>query len=102
VDQVHPEFRECHGGIAYLAYKSIEKCDTDLKINLYNNIVLAGGTTLLKNFRDRFDYEVREFAHNEAKTDINVNAALHRKNAAWVGGSMLSSLSTFSEMTIKN
>ena len=46
----HPEFDTCDGGIVQLAYRSIEKCDSDLKVNLYNNIVLAGGTTLLKNF----------------------------------------------------
>ena len=92
---------DCTGGIAKLAYESIEKCDSDLKINLYNNIVLAGGTTLMKRFPERFDYELRKFARGDAKTDINISAALHRKYAAWVGGSMLASFSTFSDMTIK-
>ena len=92
---------DCTGGIAQLAYQSIEKCDSDLKINLYNNIVLAGGTTLMKRFPERFDYELRKFARGEAKTDININPALNRKYAAWVGGSMLASFSTFSDMTIK-
>ena len=50
VDVVHPEFEECKGGIAQLAFQSIKKVDSDLKINLYNNIVLTGGTTMLKNF----------------------------------------------------
>ena len=84
-----------------MAYHSIEKCDSDLKINLYNNIVLAGGTTLMKSFPERFDFELRKLAHNDAKTDIIVTAAVHRKNAAWVGGSMLSSFNTFHMMTIK-
>jgi actin, other eukaryote len=97
----HPEFEECHSGIAQLAYHSIEKCDSDLKINLYNNIVLAGGTTLMRSFPERFDYELRKLASNDAKTDIIVTAALHRKNAAWVGGSMLASFNTFHMMTIK-
>lgn len=38
---------------------------------------------------------------NSAKTDINVYADLHRKYAAWIGGSMIASFSTFSDMTIK-
>lgn len=97
----HPEFDSCQGGIAQLAYRSIEKCDSDLKVNLYNNIVLAGGTTLMKNFPDRFDWELRSLAAAEAKTEIIVTAALHRKNAAWVGGSMLASFNTFHMMTIK-
>ena len=41
---------------------AIEKCDSDLKINLYNNIVLAGGTTLMKGFTERFDNEIRNLA----------------------------------------
>lgn len=40
-------------------------------------------------------------AQHEAKTEILVTAALHRKNAAWVGGSMLASFNTFHMMTIK-
>ena len=37
-------------GIAEMTFNSIEKCDGDLQINLYNNIVLAGGSTLLNGF----------------------------------------------------
>lgn len=91
-----------HGyGLTKIACDSIEKCDADLKINLYNNIVLAGGTTLMHGFYERFEQEIHNEADEKAKTEINVNAALHRKNAAWIGGSMLSSFSTFSDMTIK-
>lgn len=39
-------------------------------------------------------------AEQSAKTDIYVFADLHRKNAAWIGGSMLSSFSTFRDMCI--
>lgn len=83
-----------------MAYQSIEKCDSDLKINLYNNIVLAGGSTLMPGFRDRFEDEINRIAEHNAKTDINIFADLHRKNAAWIGGSMLASFSTFKDMCI--
>ena len=83
-----------------MAYESIEKCDSDLKINLYNNIVLAGGSTLMPGFRDRFENEIIRLAEHNAKTDINIFADLHRKNAAWIGGSMLASFSTFRDMCI--
>jgi len=39
-------------------------------------------------------------AEQNAKTDINIFADLYRKNAAWIGGSMLASFSTFRDMTI--
>lgn len=41
-------------GVVNMAYRSIEMCDSDLKINLYNNIVLAGGSTLMPGFKERF------------------------------------------------
>lgn len=88
-------------GISEMAFRSIEKCDNDLKINLYNNIVLAGGSTLMPGFKERFEMEICQMAEHSAKTDINIYADLYRKNAAWIGGSMLTSFSTYREhMTI--
>lgn len=87
-------------GIAQMAFTSIEKCDSDLKINLFNNIVLAGGSTVMPGFKERFEDEILKLAEHNAKTDINVYADLHRRHAAWIGGSMLASFSTFRDMTI--
>ena len=97
----NPSIMGCQDpGIAQMAFESIEKCDADLKINLYNNIVLAGGSSLMPGFRDRFEDEIIKLGEHSAKTDINVFADLHRKNAAWIGGSMLASFSTFKDMCI--
>ena len=88
-------------GIARMAFDSIEKCDNDLKNScLYGNIVLAGGSTLMPGFKERFEAEIRGYAAHSADTDIKVFADLHRKNAAWIGGSMVSSFSTFRDMTV--
>ena len=51
-------------GIVEMAYHSIEKCDPDLRINLYNNIVLAGGTTVMPGFKDRFEDEIIILCNN--------------------------------------
>lgn len=55
----------------------------------------------MPGFHERFDYELKMLAMHSTKTDINVYADLHRKYAAWIGGSMIASFSTFSDMTIK-
>ena len=55
----------------------------------------------MRGFHERFENSLRELAEHGAKTDINVSAALHRKYAAWIGGSMLASFSTFGDTTIK-
>lgn len=101
-DYLGPAEADCKGGIARIAYESIDKCDSDLRVDLYNNIVLAGGTTMMKGFVERFEYEMKKLAEHTAKTEININASLTRDQAAWIGGSMLSSMSTFGEMTIKS
>jgi actin-related protein len=54
----------------------------------------------MPGFRERFEEEILKLAENSAKTDINVVADLHRRHAAWIGGSMLASFSTFRDMAI--
>jgi centractin len=39
----------------------------DLRKTLYNEIVVAGGTTMTQGFPDRFIYEVRKFSPKDAK-----------------------------------
>lgn len=51
------------GGIAKLAFESIRQCDSDLKVSLYSNIVLAGGSTMMNGFYERFDQEMRRLVH---------------------------------------
>lgn len=88
-------------GIAEMAFNSIEKCDNDLKNTfLFGNIVLAGGSTLMPGFKERFEREIRERSAGSADTDIKVYADLHRKNAAWIGGSMIASFSTFKDIAL--
>ena len=88
-------------GIAEMAYKSIELCDNDLKNSaLYGSIMLAGGSTMMPGFKERFESDIRNLAAQTADCDIKVFADLHRKNAAWIGGSMISSFSTFKDMAV--
>ena len=56
-----------------MAFESIQQCDTDLKVSLYTNIVLAGGSTMMRGFYERFDSEMREFiteAQDDQKSDF--------------------------------
>jgi actin-related protein len=61
------EFKELKG-IAQMTATSIDKCDSDLKLKLYENIVLAGGTTVMPGFRERFEDEIIKITKNNAKT----------------------------------
>ena len=85
-------------GIHKLTFKSIMKCDVDIRKDLYNNIVLSGGSTMFKGVDDRVSKEMKALAP-ESMT-IKIIAPPERKYSVWIGGSILSSLSTFEEMWI--
>jgi actin-related protein len=85
-----------------LALDSILKCDNDLRNNLFANIVLAGGTTMMAGFVERFEQEILSNLPPEIlQSDVHILADSFREHAAWIGGSMLASLETWSKyMTI--
>ena len=85
-------------GIGMMAYKSIMRCDVDIRKSLFGNMVLAGGSTLFKGFPERFKHELYQLAPSAIK--VNVVANPDRAVSQFVGGSILASLSTFHEMWI--
>ena len=80
-------------GIHELTYKSIGKCDIDVRKELYGNIVMSGGTTMFENIDKRLEAEVRNLAPKTMK--IKVVAPPERKYSVWIGGALLSGLATF-------
>jgi len=89
--------KECEG-IHSTTYNSIMKCDVDIRKDLYGNIVLSGGTTMFEGIADRMSAEITELAPSSMK--IKIVAPPERKYSVWIGGSILSSLSTFQQMWI--
>jgi len=87
-----------HEGIHKLTHKSINKCDIDIRKDLYKNTVLSGGTTMFKGIDSRLEKEMKELAPNG--NEIKIIAPPERKYSVWIGGSILASLSTFEEMWV--
>lgn len=85
-------------GIHQTTYKSIMSCDVDIRKDLYANIVLSGGTTMFPGIADRMTKEITALAPSSMK--VKVVAPPERKYSVWIGGSILSSLSTFQQMWI--
>merc|ERR1740130_2007032 len=85
-------------GIHELTYNSIMKCDVDIRKDLYANVVMSGGTTLYAGIADRLSKEITALA--PASMKIKIIAPPERKSSVWIGGSILSSLSTFQQMWI--
>jgi actin beta/gamma 1 len=85
-------------GIHDCTFQTIMKCDVDIRKDLYANIVLSGGTTMFPGIGERMTKELTALAPSTMK--IKVVAPPERKYSVWIGGSILSSLSTFQSMWI--
>jgi actin-related protein len=85
-------------GIDRLTFKSILKCDIDIRRDLYGNIVMSGGSTMFDGIPQRVQKEIKSLAADSMK--IKIIAPPERKYSVWIGGSILSSLSTFEEMWV--
>jgi len=85
-------------GVHKVLVNSILKSDMDLRRTLWANIVLSGGTTLMKEFGPRLLFEVRKEAPKDIK--IKINCPQERLYSTWLGGSILASLATFKDMWV--
>ncbi|KAL9644793.1 hypothetical protein ABK040_012447 [Willaertia magna] len=85
-------------GLHEIVLESIERCDIDIREELYRNIVLSGGSTLFDGIADRMTRELSNMA--PISTKIKVIAPPERKYSVWIGGSILASLSTFEQIWV--
>ena len=85
-------------GIHTMTYNSIMGCDIDIRRDLYQNTVLSGGSTMFPNVNVRLQNEMEQLAPTSAK--VKVIAPAERKYSVFIGGSILSSLSSFQDMWI--
>lgn len=85
-------------GMHETAFNSIMKTDIDIRKDLYNNIVMSGGSTMFSGIANRVQKEIETLAPPTMK--IKVVAPPERQYSVWIGGSILASLSTFQQMWI--
>jgi len=83
-------------GIHEAIYGSVMACDVDVRRELYNNVVLSGGTTMYPGIADRLQNELTHLAPSSVR--VKVVAPPERKYSVWIGGSILASLSTFQNL----
>jgi len=83
-------------GIQGTLYASISRCESGRRRLLYQNIVLSGGSTVIPGFVKRLRAEMEKLAP-EFGAAIEITSKKNLVNS-WLGGSMLSSLSSFDNM----
>jgi len=85
-------------GVDQLVLSTISKCDIDLRRDLYNNIVLSGGSTMFPGFAERLYQSIVDQTPTSIK--VKVVDPKERKYSVWIGGSILGSLDSFKDMWI--
>lgn len=85
-------------GIHELIRECVTQCDMDVRKELYQSVLLAGGTTLFQGFQNRLASEVQRFTPEQVRA--KVLAPNERMFSVWIGGSILGSLTTFRQMWI--
>ena len=85
-------------GIHDAVYKTISKCDVDLRRDLFDSIVLSGGTTFFPGLDTRMQKELTALAANGVR--VRIIASPERKYMVWIGGGQLAQLSSFQDMWI--
>jgi actin len=87
LDGVHKALHDC-----------VQLCDIDMRREMYNGVVLSGGSTMFPGIGDRLEKELKLLA--AAGTEVKIVSPEDRRYSVWIGGSTLSGLASFQTMWI--
>ncbi|KAG7845472.1 hypothetical protein KL941_003318 [Ogataea angusta] len=76
---------------------SVRKTNYDLRPRLFENIILAGGSTMFRNYGVRL---LEEMKLGDPELQLKIYASPERRASCFVGGSILASLSVFRQMWV--
>ena len=82
-----------------LFQQTVKSIDSDLRETMLLNIIFNGGTTLFKGFKNRVTKEIEE-AGKDYPYKKKIHTYPEAQFMAWIGGSILSSLSNFEKLWI--
>ena len=88
----YPNFQE-------LFKKTVKSIDSDLREIMLANIIFNGGTTLIKGFKNRVTQEIEQ-AGQDYEFKKKVHTYPEAQFMAWIGGSILTSLTNFENLWI--
>ncbi|CAM6103996.1 unnamed protein product [Calypogeia fissa] len=86
-------------GLPHMVIDSINKCDVDIRRELFSSILLAGGTAAMQQMKERLEKDLMEEAPQAARVKVLASGnAVERRFSVWIGGSILASLGSFQQM----
>ncbi|XP_003801948.1 actin-related protein T1-like [Otolemur garnettii] len=85
-------------GLSKMVSSSIMKCSADIQKKLLGEIVMSGGTSLFPGLEERLMKELDQLTSEG--TPIKITASSDRRFSAWIGASIMTSISTFKQMWV--
>jgi len=85
-------------GMQHAIYKVVMGSDYDQRDELWKNLLLVGGGSLMRNLPERLERELAPLAPSDKR--VKLTSQVERPQCAWIGGSILASLTTFGQMWI--
>lgn len=84
--------------------KTIESLNIEMRKAMFQNTVLSGGTTCIRDYETRFIKEYKLVVPANSVNDVKVSVPTDRKYAVFLGGSILTCLASFagSWITLKD
>ena len=77
----------------------VNRCDVDIRREMFGGVVLTGGGSLFPNLKERLERELAEAVPAAAKVKLLASASTpERKFSVWLGGSILASLGSFQQL----
>ncbi|KAK6235655.1 hypothetical protein SCA6_010992 [Theobroma cacao] len=93
--EISPSFR----GLPQMVIESINRCDVDIRKELFGSILLAGGTASMQQLKERLEKDLLEESPQAARVKVLASGnATERRFSVWIGGSILASLGSFQQM----
>ncbi|KAF6151927.1 hypothetical protein GIB67_010501 [Kingdonia uniflora] len=86
-------------GLPQMVLDSINKCDVDIRRELFSSILLSGGTASMQMLKERLEKDLLEESPQAARVKVLASGnATERRFSVWIGGSILASLGSFQQM----
>ncbi|XP_071701503.1 actin-related protein 4-like [Rutidosis leptorrhynchoides] len=86
-------------GLPQMVIESINKCDVDIRRELFSGILLAGGTSSMQQLKERLEKDLQEESPQAARVKVLASGnSTERRFSVWIGGSILASLGSFQQM----
>lgn len=80
-------------------FNSILQLDEEIRWEMFTKIVMTGGMSMTTNLCQRLGKEVKMIT--PSKYNVNIYNTADRKNASWVGASVLCSIDAFNKMVLR-